>query len=270
MTDQDKTVTENELLAFVDGQLDPARRAEVAAFLADNPDTAAEIAAWQNQNQAIRTLFAPLEDAPVPAGMSARALARGLDDRRRNTWRLAAAALVLVALGAGLGYGLHATIGTAAAPTDRLIASAVDAHELFVVQRRHPVEVAASEAPHLTTWLSNSLKRSLVAPDLGRLGYRLVGGRLLPGDAGPAAQIMYETADGNRITLYITQRLPGDQADDKRTAADGLNALYWATNTITCTIVGNLDTAEMNEVAATVFPALAGADTALDPRYSGS
>jgi len=267
MSTQSQPISENDLLAFVDGQLDPARHDAVAAYLAENPDKAAEVATWQAQNEAIQALYAPVAGEPVPPDLSVHAIDRSLRNRRASTWRLAAAAVVLLSIGAGLGYGLRFGADTAPPPTDRLIAAAVDAHELFVIQRRHPVEVVASDAPHLTTWLSNSLRRPLVAPDLSNLGYALVGGRLLPGNTGPAAQIMYETADGDRVTLYITPRLPGDQGTDKLTVADGLSALYWATDTITCTIVGTLAPDQMQQIAATVFPALAGAATGLDPDY---
>ena len=39
-----KKVSKAELHAFVDGQLDPARRREVEEFLAENPDAAARVA----------------------------------------------------------------------------------------------------------------------------------------------------------------------------------------------------------------------------------
>ena len=41
--------------------------------------------------------------------------------------------------------------------------------------------------------------RALLAP----LGYELVGGRLLPGEAGARAQFMYQNVAGTRITLYL-------------------------------------------------------------------
>ena len=42
-----------------------------------------------------------------------------------------------------------------------------------------------------------------MAPDLTPFGYRLMGGRLLPGNGGAAAQLMYDDASGKRLTLYI-------------------------------------------------------------------
>jgi len=42
-----------------------------------------------------------------------------------------------------------------------------------------------------------------VAPDLTPFGYKLMGGRLLPGNGGAAAQLMYDDATGKRLTLYV-------------------------------------------------------------------
>ena len=56
---------------------------------------------------------------------------------------------------------------------------------------------------HLLQWLSKRLGRKLTAPDLSRFGYRLMGGRLLPGGSGAAAQLMYDDASGRRLTIYV-------------------------------------------------------------------
>lgn len=39
---------------------------------------------------------------------------------------------------------------------------------------------------------------------MGTLGYELIGGRLLPGNAGPVAQFMYHDSSGQRLTLYVS------------------------------------------------------------------
>ena len=69
------------------------------------------------------------------------------------------------------------------------------AYAVYTPEQRHPVEVAASEEEHLISWLSKRLNRPLSVPSLQEYGYSLVGGRLLPGEAGPAAQFMYENPE---------------------------------------------------------------------------
>lgn len=253
-------ITESEFLAYADGQVDPTRRAAVETFLSENPAKAAEIAEWKRQNEAIRALYDHVAHEPVPPPLSVYSIARNLRRARTNIWQMAAAAAVVFTLGSGLGWSLHGSNGAVPDVTGRLIASAVQAHQLFVIQKVHPVEVAASDTPHLTAWLSNSLDRRLVMPDLKPAGLQLVGGRLLPSISGSAAQIMYETASGKRATLYITQRQPGDQGTTSFENLGDVSALYWATPSITCTIVGNFSRTEMQTIANDVFSALSPGD----------
>jgi anti-sigma factor RsiW len=59
-------VTEAELHAWVDGQLAPARRAAVDAYLSQHPAEAARLQAYRAQNAGLRALFQPVLDEPVP------------------------------------------------------------------------------------------------------------------------------------------------------------------------------------------------------------
>ena len=89
------------------------------------------------------------------------------------------------------------------APTTAVAQGATAAYRTFVVEVAHPVEVGVAQEAHLLQWLSKRLGRTLAAPDLAPFGYRLIGGRLLPGGNGAAAQLMYEDAGGKRLTLYV-------------------------------------------------------------------
>ena len=91
----------------------------------------------------------------------------------------------------------------AQAPTTAIAQGATAAYRTFVVEVAHPVEVGVAQEAHLLQWLSKRLGHKLEAPDLTPFGYRLMGGRLLPGGSGAAAQLMYEDASGKRLTLYV-------------------------------------------------------------------
>src|ERR1043166_4942292 len=84
-------------------------------------------------------------------------------------------------------------------------ADALDAHRLYVVEVRHPVEVPGSERAHLQQWLTKRCGWDVYAPQLDATGLKLVGGRLLPGPGGPASFLMYESASGERFTLYASR-----------------------------------------------------------------
>lgn len=251
-------ISETDLHTYVDGQLSPERAAEVEAWLATHPDKAAELAGWQRQNEALTALFGSTADETVPSRLDPRLIARSPAANRSFGWpQVAAAAVVILALGGALGWTGRDFFGPP--PRQELIASAVSAHALYVKENRHAVEVAASDKDHLVSWLSNRVERPINPPDLAADGFTLVGGRLLPGygaEPGPAAQLMYENAAQERVTVYITAALPDRRSDKEFTARNNLDAFYWANDKITCTVVGDLPEAQMQAVAKKVYQQL--------------
>ncbi len=56
----DRSVTEEDIHAYVDGRLDLERRREVERVLAVDPVARAKVTAYQNQNKLLRRLFSRL------------------------------------------------------------------------------------------------------------------------------------------------------------------------------------------------------------------
>jgi len=255
-------IAEADLHAYADGKLDADRRHEVEAWLSTHPDRAAEVAGWVRQNEAIRALFAVGANEAPPPRLSPHALAEAARRRRTETWpRLAAAAVLILALGGALGWVGHGIVSPV--PTDEhlLIEGAVAAHQLFVKEKRHAVEVAAADSGHLVNWLSDRLQRPITPPDLTADGFALVGGRLLPsyyeeGETNAAAQLMYENAAAERITVYITAAHEGDKPAYATVKEGGVDAFYWSDDRITCTVVGGLAEADMKAVSKKIYQQL--------------
>src|SRR5262249_33122300 len=83
--------------------------------------------------------------------------------------------------GGVVGWMAHGASAAAPSRFDTFTAQALDAHRVYVVEVRHPVEVTGGERPHLVQWLSKRLDYELRIPELEPSGLKLVGGRLLPG-----------------------------------------------------------------------------------------
>lgn len=198
-------VREDDLAAFVDARLDAGRRADVAAYLEAHPDLAAAVEKDLQLRAALRARLAGIVEEPVPARLRIAALRAGQRAQARRRLEAVAAALVLLMVGAGGGFWAGRIQPGPAAPgaAMQVARDATAAYRTFVVEVAHPVEVDTSREAHLLQWLSKRLGRPLTAPDLTRFGYRLMGGRLLPADAGAAAQLMYEDKSGQRLTLYV-------------------------------------------------------------------
>lgn len=255
-------ITRDTLMAFADGQLDEAGRRAVEAHLAANPESAAEVALFSRQTDAIKTLFGPAGAEPVPARLKPRRIAAEIGQRGNRSWAWAAAAVLLVGLGLGAGWFVRPLLEAQPASAT-LIADAINAHTVYVAENRHAVEVASADSEHLSTWLSNRLDTTLGMPDLTAEGFVLVGGRLLPGErdiGGRAAQLMYENAAKQRITIYVTAALPDGAAAYQFVSYEGAEAFYWANARITCTVVGTLPQDRMKAVSQAVYVQLTEGD----------
>jgi anti-sigma factor RsiW len=260
MSEREPTITDESLLAYVDGQLSDTERAAVERWLAAHPLKAAEVAQWQRQDEALAALFPPPANEPLPDRLNPRLLARKRAANDNFRWSQLAAAIVLVLVGAAIGWSGRDAVTPVEAASDRLIDSAVTAHALYVRENRHAVEVSAGDKEHLVNWLSNRVTQPINPPDLSAEGFALVGGRLLPpaeyGKTGPAAQLMYENTANERVTVYITSALPDGAEAYEFTSRGPHEAFYWANNRITCTVVGELPEPDMQTVAKKIFQQL--------------
>ena len=246
-----------DLHAYVDGRLDEARRAAVAEWLDGHPEARRRLADWQRQNDLIEALWGDVAAEPVPPRLRLERLDRG--QRWRRIGLATAAALALLMAGAAGGWYSRGIAPAAGDPMLALATSGLEAHRLFIAEKRHPVEVAASEEQHLVSWLSKRLERPLIAPDLGRYGLRLLGGRLLPAKAGrPAAQLMYEDPTGARYTLFVTGG-SGSDTSFRILEQDGVSALYWIDHDTAYALIGNAPRERLVEICKDIYAQLESA-----------
>ena len=118
-------IEEPDLLAYADGRLPEARRAEVEAFLAANPERALEVQSWQRQNEAMSALFAPVGAERIPERLNPRLIAFRLRRPAFGWPALAAAAVVVLALGLGGGWLLRDVVHPQEGASEALIDNAV-------------------------------------------------------------------------------------------------------------------------------------------------
>lgn len=240
-------ISDNDLHAYADGELDPARVAEVEAHIGADPGAAQRVADWRRQKEALHALFDGVLTEPVPARLLERPRAR------RPLLRMAAV-LAWLAVGGVAGWALRGA-GPAAGPhAVPLARQAAVAHAVYVPEVRHPVEVGADQEQHLVAWLSKRLGTPVKAPRLSELGYGLVGGRLLPAEEGPAAQFMYQDAEGHRLTLYVRTDAGGGRETAFRYAREsGVSVFYWVEGSLGYALSGDLEKAELLRVAQSVY-----------------
>jgi anti-sigma factor RsiW len=248
MTDRTIAVTEDELHAYVDNELPAERRGDVEAWLAAHPDDAERVRSWRAMAEALHARYDAVADEPVPKRLEIERLVR-----QPRRWIYGAVAATLVAFIAGGTVGWLAR-GAVASPSafQSFTLDALDAHRLYVVEVRHPVEVPGSERAHLQQWLTKRCGWDVRAPELDATGLKLVGGRLLPGPTGPASFLMYESASGERFTVY-TARAATETTQMRYATHDNDGALFWADHGVAYVVSGGSDRARLTQVARLVY-----------------
>ena len=247
---------EHDLHAYADGVLDGPARAAVEAYLAENPAIAGQVEDWKRQNETLRTLYGPALAAPLPPRLDVRRIARERRARVGLVGRMAAAAVLLLALGTAAGWYARGNFAPAGPGEIALVDAAMAAHRVYAGEVVHPVEVWAGEKDHLAAWLSKRLSRALTVPDLRGGGLTLVGGRLLPAADGPAAQFMYEDESGRRVTLYVIATTAGGETSFRYARLGALEAFFWTDEGISCALVGDLPRDRLQEIATTAYKQL--------------
>jgi anti-sigma factor RsiW len=249
MIDRNSPVTEDELHAYVDGELPADRQDAVAAWLVAYPEQALLVAAWRAQAEAIRARYGAVVNEPVPDRLKlARVMQLGR--ARSGSWKALAAAAAVVAFLAGGGAGWVARGAVVGAPNgfETITADALDAYKLYVVEVRHPVEVPGNERAHMTQWLTKRLGYQQHIPDLESLGLKLIGGRLLPGPTGAAAAFyMYEGASGERFTIYSAPATSPETALRYK-EGDRSAAFYWVDDKHAYVVSGPADRNRLRQV----------------------
>jgi anti-sigma factor RsiW len=257
-----RRVSEAEIHAFVDGELAPSEAAEVEGLLAASPADLALVRELRDLNEALNARYADALTAPAPPGIEAR-LARfePPGPGRQGAMRGAsarglvrvAAALVMVLLAAAGGYALRGMLSEPGASEAAFVTTALGAHSVYVSEVRHPVEVRAEEA-HLVRWLAKRVGADIRAPALSDLGWKLMGGRLLPDQEGlPAAQFMYEDATGRRLTLYMRKETGLGNTAFHFFERDGFGAFYWIDRPLAYALTGQLSRDELMSLANAVY-----------------
>lgn len=255
-----QTITEADLHAYVDSKLPAARYAEVDAYLAQRPDEQERLRAYRAQNIELRALYDPVLDETVPARLTA-------PEKSPWQWRHLVAGFAIALISGSAGWLLHGygasdvqfAQGDAIGARPALYATglahqAAVAHVVYSPEVTRPVEIGADQEEQLVAWLSKRLGSTIRPPRLGKLGYELIGGRLLPGAQGAVAQFMYHDATGQRLTVYVSTDESHNKDTGFRFAQEGpVNVFYWIDGKFGYALSAGINKSELERVATIVY-----------------
>jgi anti-sigma factor RsiW len=263
------------LSAWVDGELAgaerAAERAQVEDWLLAHPEDVARTRLWAADAAALRAGLVALAEEAVPERLRRTVWRRG----GLPAWALAASAAGLLLLGGLIGAALmwqreqQASSLTALAANGSAgwVQRAAYAHSLYTVEPRHAVEVKAQEE-HLSRWLTSRIQLPVKLFNLQDQGFNLVGGRLLPDGSGKSAQLMYENAATQRVTVYLRKPELGTEAAFRYEQHGELGLFYWVESGLGYALVGALPREKLLALADDIYkqnPVMAVAGAASAP-----
>ncbi len=250
--------TDEELQAYADNELEPARRLAIARYLEENPDAAKKVAAIVAQTALVRAAAAPLRDPAVPKHLRIERLFERERDRRRarlafgGRWsHVAAACISVFILGAASGWGLHGGMGFGNNRIRPLVEEAADSYVVYEPDRLHPVEISASNRDELNTWVSSRLGRPISAPKT-IADFSLLGGRVVATSRGPAAMFMYVNALGKRIVMLVCPLSLHGTAPITDSSPDGLSGVSWSDQGVGYSLVGPIAGKQLHDLGQRV------------------
>lgn len=260
-------LTEDEIHNFVDGQLSSGERAALESRLTHDPVARATAAKWQEQRDALRSLHQRVLDEPIPTTLTTTAQQTVASQQEINQWWRWGGMAAGVMLAFGVGWFSHTAwqgrplsqVLVKAQLEQNFVRQASFAHAVYSPEKRHPVEVTAAEQEHLVQWLSKRVGKPLKVPNLAPQGFELVGGRLLPGEAGARAQFMFQNAAGTRVTLYLgaVEKGPGGLGARETSfhfGADGpIPSFYWIDQGFGYALAGQLPRDALMSLAQAVY-----------------
>lgn len=248
-----KTI-EERLSAYLDGEMSPEELAQFEEQLESDPSLADRAADWADKDDVLQSLVPMPSDTHMTQLMAANIPA----EPRWSMRRIASLALVFVLGGAG-GFVLN-EYGQSHDPAQILIVQATQdattAHRIFTAEMRHAVEVGPDETEHLETWLAKRMGRQMVVPQLEDQGLTFIGGRLLPSVGKAAAQYMYESATGERVTVYMARTDSAGQAALRYQTDDDLTTVRWQDGPWVFFVVAPLDRDVLKPIVSKVHDTL--------------
>ncbi|SFW25890.1 MULTISPECIES: anti-sigma factor family protein [Pseudomonas] len=242
--------SDSDLHAYVDRHLSEADQRLIETYLANQPEVAARIRAWQQDAQHLRTALSGALQQPPNPDLDPAMIRQRLTHRAHR--HLASAAVLLLAVSVG-GFGgwqaRQMTLLSAVAP----MADALQAYRLIAQQGILPADYQSGDEQHMQNWLDRYFTQADRLPNLSSAGFKPVSGRLLSTEQGAAAMVVYQDPSGQKISFYVRPPGPKNFLLPRGSRRDGeLQAEYWSGQGYNYAMVIPSDTPTMQRLKQTL------------------
>jgi anti-sigma factor RsiW len=230
-------ITEADLLAYVDDQLEPALRIEVEEYLARDPEAAARVMGDLKDRDTLRLLHA----APLPRPSEAllRSAARL---ERALAWqefglklRRIAAVVTLI----GFGWFAHGQVGLGVTDSEAspkppaFVEDALHSHETGLLRARmiSQPEVEAYDPAEILT------ETGIRLPSLPE-DWQVRDAQIFPSRYGHSIEIAIDADDLGRVSLFAAQAPAFDVTAPTLARFEKAKAVYWQTGQLAYALTG--------------------------------
>lgn len=262
---------EIRLCAYIDGELGEAEKTELETLLARDEDAKALYEKLKAGSAFGNTAFEDFLHDPVPLALvrqikqgsginpkAERVTIAAASVRSARIWpRVMAASVALVLVGGATGF-IIGTANNVAEPTKLAstrtwLDDIADYHRIYSRQKERLVEVPASDAPKIETWLASSVGVPFTIPNLTGKGLNFEGARLLVANGKPVAQLLYRNADGDVFAICFLKDSDSPQSDTfSESIRNDLGMVSWQRGGASFVVVGPSATVGLHDLAEAV------------------
>ena len=224
-------ITDEELVAYLDGALDRARRRDIEAALQHDEVLAARLAKLDIDTDAIRAVFGRIEEKAPVGRLRARlddehARARSKPRLRSQWFRIAAALLLGVGLGLGVGFGVAPHPSNLVDSTKNWRGSVADYHVLYTTATLASVGGDGGNQRGEVAAAAGKLRLPIAVDALQLPGFNFKRAQILQFKGEPLAQFAYLDQSGTPFAFCATHTGEADSAIETSTI-HGLAAASW-------------------------------------------
>jgi len=243
------SVPDTDIQAYIDDELDIARRIDVETYLAATPEAATRVMSDLRTRDELRLAFGTLRAAESPQITD---LARRLESRFafRDILRRASRAAALVAL-IGFGWVAHEVLGPIS--STEVIASVAPPYYVEEAVRAHGTTVlraSMASQPGLPDFDPEEIRAAtaIVMPELPET-WHVSDVQVFPSRFGPSVELAAETGENGLVSLFAVR--PGSFAVTPPTLAPGdeASSAYFQVGEVAYVLVGRNDAHALEHAA---------------------